>query len=152
MSCIAMLLTAPIFANEAPSAPLQNQNQKTIHWQTNYNQAMSAAKKANKPVLLFFTGSDWCGWCKKMDKEVFSQPEFAQLVGNDFIFVELDYPMKNTLPSEQQELNNKLKQQYGVTGFPTVILLDANGNFVAESGYRPGGPKAYADYLKGLMK
>lgn len=145
-------------------APMQNQRQYQmpaqsggqqmgqIRWYTSYSEAAAVAKKENKPLLLFFTGSDWCGWCKKMHQEVFSSSEFAQSVGNNFIFVEVDFPMNKPLPSAQQQENNQLKQKYGITGYPTIIILDPNGNFIAETGYRPGGGKAYADYLKQLLK
>lgn len=123
-----------------------------LKWYTNYNEAASAAKSANKPLILFFTGSDWCGWCKKMHQEVFASPDFAKAVGNDFIFVELDFPMNKPLPAAQSQENNRLKQKFGVTGYPTIIVLDPSGNFIAETGYRPGGGKSYADYLKQLIK
>jgi len=164
VACILALGLSPAFA-EIPQysntinthAPTQYQQRNgqlsgQIKWYTNYNVAAATAKKNNKPLLLFFTGSDWCGWCKKMDQEVFASPDFAKGVGNDFNFVEIDFPMNKPLPPEQQEENNRLKKKYGVTGYPTIIILDSNGNFVAETGYRPGGGKAYVEYLKQLLK
>ena len=123
-----------------------------IQWFTNYKQALQSAQKERKPILLFFTGSDWCGWCKKMHQEIFSSPDFAQAVGNSFVFVDIDFPMNKQLPADLAQQNTQLKQKYGVTGYPTVIILDANENFIAETGYRPGGGKAYADYLKQLLQ
>lgn len=160
-ACILALGVSPAFAvgqngryGQSPNQPQASSNQYSgqLKWYTNYSEAEAAAKKANKPLLLFFTGSDWCGWCKKMHQEVFSSADFAQAVGNDFIYVEIDFPMNKPLPPEQQQQNNRLKQKYGVTGYPTIIILDPNGNFIAETGYRPGGGKAYADYLKQLVK
>ena len=124
----------------------------SIKWNTNFNAAVSQAKQANKYILLFFTGSDWCGWCKKLDNEVFSTSEFANTVGNQFVFVELDFPMGQKPSSEVEKQNADLKKKFGVTGFPTVVILDSAQNFVAETGYRSGGGKAYADYLLGLLK
>ncbi len=137
--------------NNNSTLPVNQQQQSQVSWNTNYNDALQAAQNQNKPLLLFFTGSDWCGWCKKMVQEVFDSPEFAQKVGDDFIFVEVDFPMRAPLSSTLAQQNDMLKQRYGVTGFPTIIILDPNQNFVAESGYRPGGGVAYADYLKQLM-
>lgn len=134
------------------SMPPQNQAQARIMWYTNYNQALSVAKRENRPLLLFFTGSDWCGWCKKIDKEVFENPEFASHIGNRFIFVKLDFPMNNPLPKDESNQNAMLKQKYGITGFPTVVVIDSNENFIAESGYRPGGGKEYANYLLSLVQ
>jgi protein disulfide-isomerase len=134
------------------NAPNQVGQPGQIRWYNNYNQAVQDAQKNRTPLLLFFTGSDWCGWCKKMHQEIFSSPEFAQAVGNSFIFVEIDFPMNKQLPPEQAQQNAQLKQKYGVTGYPTVVILDYNQNFVAETGYRPGGGRAYADYLRQLLQ
>lgn len=124
----------------------------SIQWYTDYSQAAKVAKQSNKPLLLFITGSDWCGWCKKLDSEVFATPEFARLAGNDFVFVEVDFPMNKTLPEKIAKQNAEIKQKYGVTGYPTVILLDSSGNYIGETGYRAGGPAAYAEHLKELVK
>lgn len=132
--------------NPPPQAPATQ-----LNWYTNYSQAAASAKQSNKPILLFFTGRDWCGWCKKLDQEVFLSPEFIKAVGNDFIFVELDFPMNKQIPQPLSQQNVMLKQQFGVTGYPTVLILDSNGNFIAETGYRPGGGKAYVEYLKQLL-
>ena len=124
----------------------------SINWNTNFNAAVSQAKQSNKYILLFFTGSDWCGWCKKLDSEALSTPEFANAIGNKFVFVELDFPMGQKPSAEVEKQNADLKKKYGVTGFPTIVILDSAQNYVAETGYRPGGGKAYADYLLGLLK
>lgn len=147
-----MKLLLPLLASLFVIAPLSAQQSSAgIKWHTNYQEAFAMAKKQNKPMLLFFTGSDWCGWCKKLDKEVFMSPEFADKVGNKFVFVELDFPMNSELPAQLKDQNAQLKQRYGVTGYPTVILLDASGGFLAETGYRAGGGAAYARYLEGFF-
>lgn len=149
-ACILALGLAPACA-EAKNGTSATQSQ-SIKWYTNYNDAATTAKKENKPMLLFFTGSDWCGWCKKLHQEVFASPEFAQMVGNEFVFVDVDFPMNKKLPEDIAKINNGLKQKYGITGYPTVVILSSSGSFVAETGYRPGGGKAYAQYLQQLMK
>lgn len=144
---------SPVFADNNPNRmaqpPVGNQS---IKWYKDYAQAAQAAAKEHKPILLFFTGSDWCGWCKKMHQEVFSSPDFSSQMGNSFVFVDVDFPMNQQLPPDLAQQNTQLKQKYGVTGYPTVIILDSQGNFIAETGYRPGGGKAYADYLKQLLQ
>ena len=147
-----MKLLLPLFASLFVIAPLSAQPAHGgLKWHTNYQDAAAMAKKQNKPMLLFFTGSDWCGWCKKLDKEVFMSPEFTDKMANKFVFVELDYPMNSEQPAAIKEQNAQLKQRYGVTGYPTVIILDASGGFIAESGYRAGGGAAYARYLEGFF-
>ncbi len=138
--------TNPTAQATPPAQPTQ------INWFTNYQQAVQEAARSHKPLLLFFTGSDWCGWCKKMQQEIFSSPEFASQVGTAFVFVDVDFPMNQQLPADHQQQNTQLKQKYGVTGYPTIIILDSNENFIAETGYRPGGGKAYADYLRTLLQ
>ena len=141
---------APASVQQAPQGAPAASGQ--IQWSTNYQEAVAKAKAEKKNIVLFFTGSDWCGWCKKMENEILMTPDFAKTAGNNFVFVMLDFPMNKTLPSQISDQNNDLKQKYGITGYPTIIVLDSNENFVAETGYRSGGGKAYADYLMGLTR
>lgn len=129
-----------------------NASMGSVQWMTDFSAACAKAKKENKYLFLFFTGSDWCGWCKKMESEVFKDPQFAQTVGNRFVFVDLDFPMGTQLPEALAKQNDSLKKKFGVTGFPTVVILGPEGNFVAETGYRPGGGKAFGDYLLQLIQ
>lgn len=121
--------------------------QSGIQWHTDYNQALQAAQQQQKPIVLFFTGSDWCGWCKKLNQEVFNSPEFAAKAGGKFIFVDVDFPMNKQLSQQVVQQNAMLKQKYNVTGYPTVVVLDANQNVLEVGGYREGGGASYANYL-----
>lgn len=150
-----MKLLLSLFTAFLVSAPLMAQpsnGQHGIQWYTDFNQATAQAQKERKPMLLFFTGSDWCGWCKKLDQEVFASPEFAQAVGNKFVFVMLDFPMNKQQPEALMQQNAQLKQRYGITGYPTVVILDQSGGFLAETGYRSGGGAAYARYLQEFLQ
>lgn len=119
-----------------------------IYWHDDFKDAEKLAKKDHKPLLLFFTGSDWCGWCKKMNQEIFNSQDFYEMMERKFIFVEIDFPMRKNLPSEITSQNSELKKQYEVKGFPTIIILDPTGSKLLEVGYRPGGGKAFAEYLQ----
>jgi protein disulfide-isomerase len=123
-----------------------------IDWQTNWEGAKQQARQQNKPLLLFFTGSDWCSWCIKLEKEVLSTTEFSQAFGNKVIFVKLDFPRGKNQPSEVREQNRSLQNKYEVKGFPTVILLDSNETLLGSTGYRPGGGKAYAAHLDEILQ
>src|SRR5215471_6119861 len=116
-------------------------------WQTNYDKALAAAKAENKRVLLDFTGSDWCGPCISLKKNVFTQPEFLEYAAKNLILVEVDYPRRKVLPDDVKAQNERLMKQYGIEdkGFPTIIVLGPDGKSLGEfSGYRGEGP---ADFI-----
>jgi protein disulfide-isomerase len=117
-------------------------------WLTDYDVALGKARAEHKTILLDFTGSDWCGWCKKLKSEVFDQPEFDAFANANLVLVEVDFPRHWVLSRAQQDANNSLAQKYGIRGYPTIILLNASGNKIAETGYRDGGPKPYIAHLE----
>ncbi len=119
-------------------------------WTDDYQKALAQAKVEKKKVLLDFTGSDWCGWCIKLNKDVFSQSKFKEYARQNLILVEVDFPNAKKLPKHVQEQNAQLKDQFHVTGFPTLVLLDSSGNKTAEiDGYPEGGPDAVIAKLEG---
>ena len=118
-------------------------------WIDNEAKALEKAKADKKMVLIDFTGSDWCGWCIKMDKEVFSDPAFKQYAADHLVLVELDFPHQKYVAPETKKQNESLAKQYGVEGFPTMVLLDSEGKKVKVfDGYQEGGAKAFIDQLK----
>lgn len=122
------------------------------NWLTDYKKAQQEAKTNNKLVLLDFTGSDWCGWCIKLNKEVFSKPEFKDYANKNLVLVELDFPRAKPLSSDIKKQNEELAQQYQIEGFPTIVVLDGDGKKVGLLGYMPGGPTAFIAELEKLRK
>ena len=120
-------------------------------WLTDLAAAKKLAAEKNLPILVDFSGSDWCGWCIKLDKEVFSQEAFKAYAAENLVLLLLDFPRRKELPAEQRQQNNMLMKQYGVEGFPTVLLLDKDGKEIARTGYQEGGPEAYVKHLKELI-
>lgn len=120
-------------------------------WLTDIKAAKELARDKNLPILADFAGTDWCGWCIKLDQEVFSQDAFKAYAKTNLVLFLADYPHFKQLPAETVKQNKTLSQQYRVEGFPTVLLLDANGSELARTGYRPGGSKEYVDYLVKLI-
>ena len=117
-------------------------------WGDNYQQALSTAAKENKKVLLDFTGSDWCGWCIKLKKETFDQPQFKDFADKNLVLVEVDFPQGKSLSPEIKKQNDSLQEQFHVKGFPTIVLLNAQGKILKQnSGYLPGGPKAMIEWV-----
>ena len=114
-----------------------------VTWLTDATKAQTQAKAEKKLVMLDFTGSDWCGWCIKLHKEVFSQPEFIEYAAKNIVAVEVDFPNKKKLSEEQQKANEALSKKFGIRGYPTLIILDGDGKKVAEMGYVKGGAKAF---------
>lgn len=120
-------------------------------WLTDLDEGIKVAKAEKKAILVDFTGSDWCGWCIRLKKEVFDQKEFAAAT-KDFVLVELDYPQKKQQSAEVKAKNKALSEKFGIEGFPTIMLLDSNGEPFAQTGYQAGGPVKYLAHLAELMK
>ena len=118
-------------------------------WTTDVPKALQKAKAEQKLVLLDFTGSDWCGWCIRFNKEGFSTPEFREYAAKHLVLVELDFPRAKKLAPELKQANDALKAKYRVNGFPTFVLLNCDGREVGRQvGYMEGGPKAFIAKLQ----
>ena len=124
-----------------------------VTWLTDLPAAQKKAKDEKKLVLMDFTGSDWCGWCIKLNKEVFSTKEFADYAKDNLVLVELDFPNKKKQSAELKKANQALKQKYGADGFPTIVVLNSEGKQVwKQVGYMPGGPTAWIAKLDEAKK
>jgi len=122
-------------------------------WTDDFDAAKAKAAKEGKLLLVDFSGSDWCGWCKKLDKEVFAEKEFVENASKDFVLVMIDSPSDTSILSEKaKEQNPKLVKEYKVRGFPTVLIMDAEGKQLRKTGYRKGGPKPYLEELAKMKK
>lgn len=116
-------------------------------WLTDMKKAQEIAAKENKDLMINFTGSDWCVWCKKLRKEVFDEDGFEK-AADQFVFVEMDFPNdKSLLSKELQSQNEKWSETFGIQGFPTVVLTDAEGRPYGSVGYVEGGPKPFLSQL-----
>jgi thioredoxin-related protein len=124
------LMAGPLLADDAK-------------WLTSVPEAQALAKKENKLVLMDFTGSDWCSWCKKLDAEIFNKPEFAEYARKNLVLVQLDYPNSKPQSAELKSANNALQTKYKIEGFPTLIVIKPDGTVVWQQvGYLQGGPPA----------
>jgi protein disulfide-isomerase len=137
---IILLLVAALLATVLPAF--------AGGWNDNYQLALDTAAKENKKVLLDFTGSDWCSWCMKLKKETFDQSDFKDYADKNLVLVEVDFPQGKTLSPEVKKQNDSLQEKYKIDGFPTLVLLDSKGKLIKQnSGYLPGGPKAFIDWV-----
>ena len=121
-------------------------------WLTDFETAQARARSECKLLLIDFTGSDWCPPCILLNRQVFSQPEFAEYAGQHLVLLEVDFPRRKKQSAEQKAANEKLAERFGIDGFPTVIVLDSNGKKIGELGYMPGGPKAFIAALDALPR
>jgi len=117
-------------------------------WLDDLEKAKAQAKAENKKILLDFTGSDWCGWCKKLDAEVFSQQAWKDYAAKHLVLVEVDFPKGFQLPEATKKQNDALAKKYGIQGYPTIVITSASGAKKGELGYVEGGPEAFIKALK----
>ena len=129
------------------------QAQDELTWHTDMSKVTDVSIKENKPMFLFFTGSDWCGWCIRLQKEVFKTPEFIKWAKENVVLVELDFPRKNEQTDAVKMQNAQLQQQLQVRGYPSVWFVSAaktaeakvNLTALGSTGYVAGGPKVWID-------
>jgi protein disulfide-isomerase len=134
----ALLSCADIFASEG--------------WLTDFKEAREKAKKDKLLILADFTGSDWCVWCKKLDNEVFSKKAFKEFAEKNFALLMIDFPSLKKLSQKEKQRNQELAEKFGIKGFPTVLILDADGKVLAQTGYQAGGAENYIKHLEEIIE
>lgn len=99
-----------------------------LEWSTDLDAARTRAAAEGKSVLIDFTGSDWCGYCIQLKKNVFDTPEFEAFAKDKFLFVEIDVPQDvKRIGQELYNKNQQLCKQYKIAGFPTIMLMSPEG-------------------------
>jgi thioredoxin-related protein len=122
-------------------------------WSSDFEASKKKAAEEKKDLLMDFTGSDWCGWCIKLNKEVFQEDAFKTGVKDKFVLVEVDFPKDESKLSEATKKQNaELQTKYAIQGYPTIILADATGKPFATTGYREGGAAGYVKHLDELRE
>jgi protein disulfide-isomerase len=141
MKTFLSLIVTVAFASMSFAAPKEG-------WIDDMEKAKMQAKAENKKILLDFTGSDWCGWCKKLDKEVFSQQAWKDYAAKHLVLVEVDFPRSFQLPEATKKQNDELAKKFSIRGYPTIVITSASGTKRGELGYVEGGPEAFIKALK----
>ncbi len=141
IAVVALFLSVNVVAQEGPSS---------LDWNTDMVVAVDKAIAANKPLFLFFTGSDWCGWCKRLQAEVFFKPEFEKWAKDNVVLLELDFPRRTEQPEALKEQNMNIQRMFEVRGYPTVWFVQPTKNGgeigfgkIGSTGYVNGGPQAW---------
>lgn len=121
-------------------------------WRNDFASSLADAGKEGKVVLIDFTGSDWCGWCIKMKKDTLDQKAFLEFAAKKLVLVEADFPNKKPLPEAVKKQNQGLQKRYAVGGYPTFVLVDAQGKELGRQvGYLKGGPEAFIAKIESWM-
>lgn len=137
LSLFFISITAFVYAQDSSDTVELNREvaAKKVKWQENFEKAQKLARRKNKPLLVFFTGSDWCGPCKNLHKDFFDTDKFKE-ISSDFILYEADFPRRTDIVTpEKKKENRKIQRQYAVRGYPTLLVLSSEGN---ELGRRVG--------------
>ena len=112
-------------------------------WLVDFDEAVAVSDKTGKPIMANFTGSDWCGWCKRLTKTVFSKPEFTKWADENVVLLELDFPKRKQIPAEIQKKNNNLRNAFQVRGYPTVWVFHVERSADGEFNVDPIGKTGY---------
>jgi len=134
---------AAALQNASAPAPAAAAKKDDGAWTESWDKAIEAAGKANKPILADFTGSDWCSWCQKLDKEVFSTKEFRDWAQKNVILLKVDYPKYTAQDAAIKKQNEDLAKKYKIQGYPTILFLNEDGKTLGKSGYLEGGPEKW---------
>lgn len=148
---VAMFLGTFLIGQDAADYKAKNEG-----WLVSIDEAYAQSQETGKPILANFTGSDWCGWCKRLDKSVFHKADFKKWADKNVVLLELDFPRRFKLPAAVQEQNRNLQQAFGVRGYPTIWLFDMDqddaGQFSVNALGKTGYTKTVAEFTGGLEK
>jgi protein disulfide-isomerase len=125
---------------------------KPNEWFTEVPKAHAISKSTGKPIFAFFTGSDWCVWCRKLQADVFTKPSFQEWANEKVVLLELDFPAKKQQPINIAQQNQQLKNFFKISGFPTIWLFCINEDKAKENQFiiSPYGVLGYPkDPVKG---
>ena len=134
--------------------------QENLTWHTDMNKAFDIATKENKPLMLFFTGSDWCGWCIRLQNEVLKTPDFNNWAKENVVLVELDFPRRTPQDANTKAQNNQMQRMFQVSGFPTIHFAKPeissegkkNLNSLGSTGYVRGGAEKWLEVAGNIVK
>lgn len=132
----------------------QEKHSKITNWQSDYSNAKEMAGSGQKPILVFFTGSDWCGPCKKLVADFFNSDEFNKIADKELVLYEADFPRnKRKVTDQQKKVNSKLKAKFDVNSYPTVLVIDNDEKILGRiTGYNLTSTKTHFVMLNSILK
>jgi thioredoxin-related protein len=135
---LLVFIATRLFAGEAPL------------WSADLEEAQARAD--GRLLLVSFTGSDWCVWCKRLKEEILTKPHFLNYAKEHLVLVELDFPREKPLTPDRMKQNADWAQKLRVTAYPTILLLTPAGEELGRTGYMQGGPKTFVRELRRLAE
>ncbi|MGB0917345.1 MAG: thioredoxin family protein [Flavobacteriales bacterium] len=146
---ITMLVSINLMAQEGKTE---------LDWNTNLVNAVDKSIAEKKPMLMFFTGSDWCGWCKRLQAEAFFKPEFAKWAADNVVLMELDFPRRTAQDEALKTQNMNILRMFGVRGYPTIWFVNPtkdgdqiNFEKIGKTGYVKGGATAWVSEAERIL-
>ena len=141
---LSLFLTASLLGFSQTDTKTETYKAENDGWLVKIDEAYAESKKTGKPILANFTGSDWCGWCKRLTKSVFVEDDFKKWADDNVVLLELDFPRRKQLPQDIRQQNAQLQRAFKVSGYPTIWVFnldkDDKGQFQIEglgkTGYR----------------
>jgi thioredoxin-related protein len=150
---LAGLLTVGVFCLSIQAKENKNSKdtKKDGSWISDFAKAKSDAAAKKRPICALFTGSDWCPWCIKLESEILSSEEFKSFAEKELVLFIADFPRQSKQSQKLAKQNQGLKETYKVSGFPTVVLMDADGKELGHTGYIDSDQKAFVERLKNML-
>lgn len=146
LGVIFSLCLVSLQAQPAPAYSGQTAVQSQINWQPSYNAAVAASQASSKPILILFTGTNWCPACITLERQVLSKPVFAQAVGEKFVFFKAEIP-GSSAEIVQASPHKFLLDRYRIQRFPTILVINPDGRVLFSVNYQAEGPEAYINEL-----
>ena len=161
---ITIALSAIFFIAAYSGQPGQTQAQVEVHpitntadsigWVQSFDDAVALSENSGKPIMLVFSGSDWCSYCQLLEQEVLRTPEFEAWSSDRVIKVMVDFPKYSSQSSEVAIQNQNLKQHFAgnLKGYPTVLMIEPNGMVIGRTGYVAGGPMPWISKADSILR
>lgn len=123
-----------------------------IAWLIDNDEAQDLARMEERPVFMLFVGSDWCVWSGRMEDEILSTQQFAEYALKNLVLLKVDFPKSIELPEARMKKSRKLQKKYKISGYPTVVVTDPDGNVLGKLVYMNGGPEPFLGALTKLIE
>jgi len=122
-------------SNVALASYVSGDKDNEPQWLDSYEEAVQIAKQTGRPILADFTGSNWCGFCVKLKKEVFDTPSFKSWAAKNVVLLELDFPRPNLQADWIKKQNDQLRSRYEINSYPTILILNSDGGVIGKQGH-----------------